>query len=256
MPSWNPQLYLKFATERGQAAIDLAARINLQKPARIIDLGCGTGNSTALLRQRWPSAELYGMDNSREMITVARESQPSEMWLEGDIGTWNPLEPYDLVFSNAALQWVPTHGELIPRLVKGVASGGAFAAQLPAHFKSPVHELMMEVADLSPWSGRMKSAKTAIRVERPGYYYDLMQPLCTRVEIWETEYNHVMDGPAAILEWIRGTGLRPFLEALHNEEERKEFESRYIKKLAAAYPRQRDDKVLFPFRRLFLLGYR
>ncbi|HKB91711.1 MAG TPA: trans-aconitate 2-methyltransferase [Opitutaceae bacterium] len=256
MPVWDPKLYLKFGGERTQPAIDLLSRIQLGEPAHIVDLGCGPGNSTELLRQRWPNADIAGVDNSPSMIEAARKSRPSGVWLEGEIASWKPSAPCDLVFSNAALHWLPNHATLFPALMQDVALGGVLAVQMPAHFESPVHAAIIEIAEQSPWRSRMASAQSAIRVERPGFYYDSLQPFVRRIEIWETLYNHVMNGPEAILEWIRGTGLRPFLEALKDDEERREFTDRYLKKLTATYPRQCDGKVLFPFRRLFILAHR
>ena len=138
MPSWDADLYLKFAGERTQPSIDLISRISLAHPGRIIDLGCGPGNSTAILRQRWPSAEIVGLDNSREMIATASQAYPDWTWVEGDIATWTAPVPFDVVFSNAALHWVPNHAELMPRLLRQVRPQGALAVQMPAHFRSPV----------------------------------------------------------------------------------------------------------------------
>jgi trans-aconitate 2-methyltransferase len=255
MPRWDAKLYLKFAGERTQPAVDLISRISLAEPSRIIDLGCGPGNSTAILRQRWPSAEIVGLDNSREMIATASQAHPDWTWVEGDIAAWTTSVPFDVVFSNAALHWVPNHAELMPRLLKQVRPQGVLAVQMPAHFLSPVHELMIEVAMNPAWQDSMKDAMHAIKVERPAFYYDILSPLTSKLDLWETEYIHVMSSPAAILEWIRGTGLRPFLEALPSEGQRRRFEDLYLAGLASAYPAQRDGRVLFPFRRLFILAY-
>ena len=253
MPSWDANLYLKFAGERTQPAIDLISRISLADPDRIIDLGCGPGNSTAILRQRWPSAEIVGLDTSREMIATASQAHPDWTWVEGDIAAWTAPVPFDVVFSNAALHWVPNHAELMPRLLKQVRPQGALAFQMPAHFRSPVHELMIEVAMNSAWQDSMKDA---IKVERPAFYYDLLSPLASKLDLWETEYIHVMSSPSAILEWIRGTGLRPFLEALPSDEQIHHFEDLYLADLTQAYRPQKDGRVLFPFRRLFIVAYR
>jgi trans-aconitate 2-methyltransferase len=255
MPTWDADLYLKFASERTQPAIDLISRISLA-PSRIIDLGCGPGNSTAMLRQRWPDAEIVGLDNSREMIKAASQAHPDWAWVEGDIATWTAPVPFDLVFSNAALHWVPNHAEVMPHLIQQVRSQGALAIQMPAHFRSPVHELMIEIAGKSAWLDHMHGAIHAIKVERPSFYYDLLRPHTSKLDLWETEYIHVMDGPSAILEWIRGTGLRPFLEALPSADQKRRFEELFLAGLARAYPAQEDGRVLFPFRRLFILAYR
>lgn len=255
MPKWDADLYLKFASERTQPAIDLISRISLA-PSRIIDLGCGPGNSTAMLRQRWPDAEIIGLDNSREMIKAASQTHPDWAWVEGDIATWTATVPFDLVFSNAALHWVPSHAEVIPHLLKQVRAQGALAIQMPAHFRSPVHELMIEIAKDPAWQASMENAIHAIKVERPAFYYDLLHSHASKLDLWETEYIHVMNSPASILEWIRGTGLRPFLEALPSEELTRRFEELFLAGLTKAYPAQKDGRVLFPFRRLFILAYR
>lgn len=256
MPSWDSDLYLKFAVERTQPSVDLISRISLTHPSRIIDLGCGPGNSTAILRQRWPAAEIVGLDNSRAMITVAAQAYPDWTWIEGDIATWTAAMPFDLVFSNAALHWVANHAEVMPHLLRQVRPQGALAIQMPAHFRSPVHELMIEVAKNPAWQDRMEDAIHAIKVERPAFYYDLLSPHASKLELWETEYVHVMKSPAAILEWIRGTGLRPFLEALPSEGQKQRFEELFLAGLTKAYSAQKDGRVLFPFRRLFILAYR
>ena len=255
MPNWDADLYLKFAGERTQPSVDLISRISLADPGRIIDLGCGPGNSTAMLRQRWPAAEIVGLDSSREMINAASQAHPDWTWVEGDIATWTTPVPFDIVFSNAALHWVPNHAELMPRLLKQVRAQGALAIQMPAHFRSPVHELMIETAMNSVWQDCMECAIYAIKVERPAFYYDLLSPHASNLDLWETDYIHVMNSPAAILEWIRGTGLRPFLEALPSEEQRRQFEELFLAGLTRAYPAQEDGRVLFPFRRLFILAY-
>ena len=256
MPSWNVELYLRFAGERTQPAVDLISRVSLAHPSRVIDLGCGPGNSTAMLRQRWPTAEVVGLDNSREMINAASQAHPDWTWVEGDIAAWTAAAPFDLVFSNAALHWVANHAELMPHLLRQVGPQGALAIQMPAHFRSPVHQLLVEIARNHAWQASMEDAIHAIKVERPAFYYDLLNPHASRLQLWETEYVHVMDGAAAILEWIRGTGLRPFLEALSSEEQKRRFEELFLAGLTGAYPAQKDGRVLFPFRRLFILAYR
>jgi trans-aconitate 2-methyltransferase len=256
MANWDAELYLRFGRERTQAAIDLAARVELTTPARVADLGCGPGNSTAVLRARWPAAVVVGVDSSPEMIAAARTSDPAGRWVLGDLATWADDRPFDVVYSNAALQWVPNHAAVFPRLFGLVAPGGALAVQIPAHFESPLHRLMEQIADRPGWHGNPSSAKRALTVERPGFYYDALSPLSSRLDLWVTEYLHVMDDPSAIVEWIRGTGLRPFLAACANDAERAEFERELLRGVEQAYPRQADGRVLFPFRRLFVVAYR
>jgi trans-aconitate 2-methyltransferase len=256
MPHWNPAQYLHFAAERTQPAIDLLARVAIDSPRTVIDLGCGPGNSTALLHERWPRAAIVGLDSSPEMIAAARSAHPDWRWQIGDIAAWTPAELHDVVFSNAALQWVPDHRRVVPHLLAQVAPGGALAIQLPAHLKSPVHRAMLELADDPAWRERMQSAVHAITLETPSVYYDALQPLAARVEIWVTEYHHVLPNPAGIIDWMRGTGLRPFLQALADDAERARFASLLLPAVERGYSRQADGRVLFPFRRLFMLGYR
>jgi trans-aconitate 2-methyltransferase len=255
MAQWDADLYLRFAEERTQPAVDLLSRIGLVQPHRIIDLGCGPGNSTTLLRERWPEAEITGLDRSPDMVAAARRAYCAGRWIVADISTWSDPALFDLIFSNAALQWVPDHAKLLLRLFGMVAAGGALAIQMPRHFRSLVHRLMLEISLRPEWNERLAPARTAIHVEPPAFYYDLLAPHAARVDLWETEYLHVLENAAAILSWIRGTGLRPYLEALPNDAERGRFEELLLAGLEAAYPRRADGRVLFPFNRLFLIAY-
>jgi trans-aconitate 2-methyltransferase len=256
MPDWEAEQCLRFANERTQPAIDLLARVAVASPRRVADLGCGPGSSTVLLHQRWPHAEIVGVDSSVPMIAAAREVYPDWQWELADVAQWEPPAPCDLLFSNAALQWVPDHERLLPRLLEHVAPGGALAVQMPAHLDSPVHRAMLSISKDVAWGDRLEAATTALRVETPGAYYDWLQPLSRRIDLWITEYLHVLDGPSAILDWMRGTGLRPFLQALSDDAERKRFQELLLTEVAKGYPLQRNGTVLFPFRRLFLIAFR
>ncbi|MES2308177.1 MAG: methyltransferase domain-containing protein [Verrucomicrobiota bacterium] len=254
MPTWDASLYLKFGKERTQPSIDLAARIQISEPGRIVDLGCGPGNSTEVLAQKWPNAEIVGLDNSSEMIHSASLSFPKGKWILSDIASWTSPEPVDLLFSNAALQWVPQHEILFPHLMN--QTYGAFAAQIPAHYDSKVNLIVQEVAMDSQWRDRMEGPRQALIKKSPGFYYDLLQPLSSRLEMWETEYIHIMESHQSILEWFRGTGLRPFLQALPEKDLQIEFEKQVLDGYCKAYPLQKDGRVLFPFRRLFFVAYK
>jgi trans-aconitate 2-methyltransferase len=256
MPQWDADVYLRFANERTQPSIDLIQRIQLSDPRRIIDLGCGPGNSTQALRDRWPAASIAGLDNSPDMIDKAKATYPPGTWILADAGSWKAEQPYDLVFSNALLHWLPNHSELCRHLLRQVAEGGALAAQLPAHYDSPLHREILAVSKDPAWDARMEAARTAITREPPSLYYDALQSVASRLDLWETIYYHVVAGPEAVLEWFRGTGLRPFLEALSSDEERARFEQMLLDRYAATYPRRPSGKVLFPFRRLFFVAYR
>jgi len=256
MPTWNAHQYLKFAEERIRPCRDLVARIDIAAPRRIVDLGCGPGNSAVVLKERWPGAEIVGVDSSKEMIDVARKEQPEGKWVAGDIWDWareagGELEKFDIVFSNAALQWVGNHAALFPALMSRVAAGGALAVQIPADFDAVPHRLMRELSrELAP----AVKAKEWYSHE-PGFYYDLLAGRAARVDIWEAIYQHVLPNAEAIVEWYKGSGMRPFLEAMGSEEEREKFVARYTERIREAYPVRADGRVLFPFRRLFVVGW-
>lgn len=253
MHSWNAGQYLRFADERTRPALDLLARIEIAAPLRIVDLGCGPGNSTALLRERWPDAALEGLDVSPEMLAAARRDHPGIEFVAGDIGAWSPAGSYDVVFSNAALQWVGCHGELLPRLIAAVKPGGALAVQMPRNHDFATHALMRQVAAEGKWRDRLTGARDPSPVRPPEFYYDCLAPLSRRVILWETNYIQIMDGVAAIIAWLRGTGLGPFLGRLGPGEQR-QFLERYERRLAAAFPPQADGKILLPYPRLFFIA--
>jgi len=256
MPQWDATQYLKFGNERTQPAIDLVQRVELRNPSRIIDLGCGPGNSTEVLRGRWPEAEICGLDSSPEMIEAASKAYPGGTWQVGDAASWTADRPFDLVFANAMLHWLPDHATVCRSWMEQVAPGGALAVQQPAHYDGVMRREIVEVSHDPAWSDRMDAARAAIRCERPSFYYDVLQPLASRVSLWETTYYHILAGSEGVMEWFGGTGLRPFLEALATDEERKRFEAMLLKKYSVSYRRRASGEVLFPFRRLFFVAYR
>jgi trans-aconitate 2-methyltransferase len=259
MPSWNADQYLKFARERTRPARDLAAAIEVEAPKCAIDLGCGPGNSTEILAGRWPDAALHGFDSSPAMIEAARHDHPDWHWSVADITAWAAQngETFDLVYSNAALQWVPNHRELYPRLMTRVAPGGAMAVQVPANLDAPAHTAMRALAATDRWADKLPAQ--GVRewyVHDAGFYYDCLAGVAARIDLWHTEYMHVLDGPAAIVEWYKGTGLRPFLDALLSDDDREAFLMEYLERICVLYPLQADGRVLFPFRRLFMVAYK
>jgi trans-aconitate 2-methyltransferase len=256
VPKWDPGQYLRFERERTLPSRDLLARLGEGTPATIIDLGCGTGTSTALLRDRWPAARVVGVDSSLEMIAAARKTSNEIEWVVRDVRSWSPTEPFDLVFSNAALQWVPDHRTVFPHLLRQVAPGGTLAVQMPANFDSPVHRRIREVADAARWSARWGPDLVTPHVESVGFYYDLLTPESPNVECWITEYIHVLPAAADVVEWVKGTALRPYLDRLPEPTDREEFLAEILKGAVAAYPPRADGQVLFPFRRLFLVARR
>lgn len=253
MPSWSDTQYLKFANERTRPARELLARVPLVSARRVVDLGCGPGNSTALLRERWPSAALTGIDSSAEMLSRARQELPDVHWICADAGSFSAAEPVDVLFSNALLQWLPDHARLIPALMSQVAPGGAFAIQMPCNFAEPSHRWMRETA--GPWAARTASVRTRSPVESAAFYYDLLVPHAASIDVWQTTYQHVMVDVAAIVEWVKGTGLRPYLDVLEPDEQAAYLDA-YARELDAAYPRRSDGQRLFSFPRLFIVAVR
>ncbi len=253
MHAWDAGQYLRFADERTRPALDLLARLDLAAPHQVVDLGCGPGNSTALLRERWPEAAITGLDNSPDMLARAGRDHPGIDFILGDIAAWSPRKRYDLVFSNAALQWVGDHRRLVPRLLAGVAPGGALAVQMPRNHDFATHRLMRQVAQEGPWRERLADARDPSPVKAPEVYYDCLAPLSRRILLWETNYIQVMDGIPAIIEWLHGTGLRPFLARLDEAEQRR-FLDRYAALLGEQFPARADGKVLLPYPRLFFIA--
>jgi len=251
MPTWHPTQYLKFSEERTRPCRDLAARIEIDDPRRMIDLGCGPGNSTEVLAERWPEAQITGLDSSADMIAKARTAHPEWNWLAGDIAQWaaGDGDTYDVVFSNAALQWVPDHASLLPRLL---ARGRVLAVQVPGNWDGPAHRLMREVAKRFEFVRAVREWHT----HDDAFYYDVLAPHAARLDLWATEYLHVLDSAEGIVEWYKGTGMRPFLEALDSEAERERFTGEYLEAIRAEFPARTDGKVLFPFRRMFMLAGR
>lgn len=250
--SWNPSVYLAFADERTRPAAELLARVPSEHPARVADLGCGPGNSTELLVQRWPGAKIDGIDSSPQMIETAKKSGVKADFALADIAAWTPGAAYDVIFSNATYQWLPDHRALLPRLTNFVAKGGVFAFQVPNNQYAPSHTLMRDVAAQGPWAERLADVR-GVFVEKAQDYFDILAPHAKSVDIWTSEYLHVLDGEDAVFKWVSGTGLRPYLDAL-NEEERARFITEYKARLNVAYPRRPDGKTLFAFSRLFAVA--
>jgi trans-aconitate 2-methyltransferase len=255
MSPWDPQRYLSFGGFRLRPALDLLARIPVEAPRTVVDLGCGPGNVTALLAERWPAARVEGLDSSEAMLAEARARQPSIAWTRGDIAAWQPAEPVDVLFTNAALQWLPDHASLFPRLLSAVAPEGVFACQMPRNFNAPSHVLLRETAAEAPWAAKLQDALRSRPVLDPAEYFDLVASRVSTVDLWETEYIHLLKGEDPVLHWTRATALLPVLETLQGAE-LDAFLARYAEKLRAAYPRRPDGRTLFPFRRLFLVARR
>ncbi|MCQ4158716.1 methyltransferase domain-containing protein [Roseomonas sp. GC11] len=252
-PSWNPEQYLRFADERLRPAIDLIGRLAHPGPRVVVDLGCGAGNALPLLAARFPGARVMGVDGSAAMLAKAGAAGfPTQ---QADIATWRPEAPVDVLFSNAALHWLPGHEALFPHLLGLLAPGGVLAVQMPAMHAAPLRALQDRVAATAPWAARLAGIRSAPPILEPGAYYDLLRPHVAALDLWLTEYVHVLHGENPVVQWAMGTSLRPYLDALP-ETERPAFLAAYAEALAPHYRPQTDGSVLLPFRRLFVLATR
>lgn len=252
--SWNAEQYLRFGEHRVRPVLDLIAAIDMAAPGRVVDLGCGPGNATMMLRKRWPDCELTGLDNDPAMLAKARTDYPGERWIDGDIAVWadnKTGDRFDLVFTNAALQWLSDHAALFPQMMGAVAPGGVFACQMPRNFAAPSHRLLRETMKDARWRDRFAGYTQWDPVADPSAYYDWLRPRASSVDIWETEYLQMLSGEDAVLEWVKGTALVPVRNAL-DAFEYADFTARYGQRLREAYPRRADGATLLPFRRLFM----
>jgi trans-aconitate 2-methyltransferase len=256
MQDWNARQYLKFEDERTRPPRDLLAQVPLQNPRLVFDLGCGPGNSTELLVERYPDADVAGVDSSPDMLRKARERLPQCTFLQADIATWSVPEGADLLFANASFQWIPDHPRVLRRLLEALPMGGVLAVQMPDNTREPSHALQREVAATGPWADN-PDIKAAPRdnLPAPEEYYDLLGPVCSRIDIWHITYNHALPSAQAIVEWFKGSALQPYLAAL-DEPAREQFLAAYGDKLAAAYKPCFDGKVLLRFPRLFIVAAR
>jgi trans-aconitate 2-methyltransferase len=257
MLDWNPALYRRYEDERTRPAQELLARVPLPEAARVVDLGCGPGNSTELLANRFPQAQVVGTDNSEAMLASARERLPQARFELSDIATWAPQdEAPDLIYANAALQWVPDHEQLIPRLFAALAPGGVLAIQMPDNREEPTHRLMRAVAAEAPWAEPIGDADRLRSLLLPlGGYFDLLAPVAARVDVWHTIYQHPMADAAAIVEWVRGTGLKPFVDRLPADLQAS-YLAEYERRVDQAYPARTDGKRLLAFPRMFIVAQR
>lgn len=251
---WNASQYLKFEDQRTRPARDLLAAVPLPDAAFVVDLGCGPGNSTEILAQRFPDAEVLGLDTSPAMLEAARARLPGVTFDLADASTFTLPKPADLIYANAVLQWVPDHATLLPRLMSLLAPGGVLAVQMPDNLEEPSHVAMRETAMSGPWADTLHAATRARTVlPEPGAYYDMLKPHAGAVDLWHTIYNHPLDGIPAIVEWVKGTGLRPFIDPLEGDE-RVQFLEEYAARLADSYLPRVDGKVLLAFPRFFIVA--
>nr|WP_137293926.1 methyltransferase domain-containing protein [Nocardioides dongxiaopingii] len=258
--TWDPERYLTHADERGRPFVELVARIGATDPADVVDLGCGPGNLTALLAERWPDAAVTGVDSSPEMVAAADALGGRVVHEVADLRDWVAgAAPVDVLVSNATLQWLPDHLELLPALVGAVAPGGWLALQVPGNFDEPSHTTRRDLAAKEPYAAHLAAAGgVAVPSSHdPVVYLDALTALGCDVDAWETTYLHVLaatpEDPDPVLTWVSATGARPTLQALPDDV-RPAFEAEFRRRLAAAYPVRADGTVVLPFRRVFVVA--
>lgn len=257
---WEPSRYLRFADHRKRPALELLARAEHPAPRLVVDLGCGTGDMAAVMADRWPDAEVVGLDLSPDMLAQAAKQQTRVRWVQADIPTWQPDRPVDVLYSNATLHWLHDHDVLFPHLAGLLAPGGVLAVQMPLVWSEPFQVLMRQVLatggtdgePLGPEALRERLAHSW--VEEPAHYYDLLAPSVETLDIWTTRYLQVLRDDDAVVEWVRATSMRPVLNAL-SQPELDVFLARYRQELATPYPPQPDGTILFPFPRLFIVAW-
>ncbi|SCH63929.1 Trans-aconitate 2-methyltransferase [uncultured Ruminococcus sp.] len=254
MSDWSSSQYLKFKSQRTQPAIDLANRITASSPSNILDVGCGPGNSSQVLKQRFPNASVLGIDSSEDMIRSASQTYRDIEFRLCDAQTELPglHRTFDVVFSNACLQWIPDHPRLIPSLMEQLVPGGCLAVQIPMNEHEPIHQIIQKIASSPEWKPRFPNPRIFYTLS-PGGYFDLLSKLTRQFDLWQTTYFHIMSSHQDILEWYRGTGLRPYLSVL-SQPDQASFESQILKELQAAYPKQENGEIIFHFPRFFFLA--
>ncbi|MFS2154561.1 trans-aconitate 2-methyltransferase [Rhizobium sp. Rhizsp42] len=252
--AWSASQYVKFEDERTRPARDLLAQVPMERIERAIDLGCGPGNSTELIIDRYGASGVSGLDSDLNMLEAARKRLPGTDFLEADLSTWQPKEPVDLLFANAVFQWLPNHLDIFDRLMDGLKPGGALAVQMPDNLTEPTHLLMEETAHAGPWKAAFEQKSVRRNpLPPPSTYYSRLIGKAKRVDIWHTAYNHPMADAAAIVEWVKGTGLRPYLDHA-GDQHRDAFLADYLGRVEKAYPKMSDGRVLLRFPRIFMVA--
>ena len=251
--TWDPAQYLRFGNERLRPALDLLAQIPLAAPARVVDLGCGAGNVTAILRQRFPDADIVGVDGSEPMLAKARTAAANCSFEQADFFRWQPQHKLDLIYSNAALQWVDQHSTLLPRLLSFLVPGGVLAVQMPNMLATPLHQVARQLAASQEWSQELGDV-----IPQPGIlsvtdYWDMLRPQVASLEIWQTTYMHALQGENAVMEWASGSSLRPYLDRL-SDDRKSAFRQAYADAVRSHYPARADGTTILPFHRLFIVA--
>lgn len=251
MSSWNPELYLKFKKERTRPAEDLILRIDMKYPKRILDVGCGPGNSSNELKKRWPTSEILGLDSSSSMVEKASKDYPGINFILADAtNSIDFLGKFDLVFSNAAIQWMPGISEILPKFFELLNPKGVMAVQVPNPSGMPIQIAVDKVADSEKWKSVFMRFSNGLFLNEPGYYYDILTGLTDDINLWETHYYHKLPAHESVIEWYASTGMKPYLELL-KDSEKVQFSDEVLKIIKQEYPVQNDGSILFPFRRIF-----
>jgi trans-aconitate 2-methyltransferase len=256
--AWDPATYLRFGGERARPFTDLLARVPVEEPRTVVDLGCGEGALTASLAAHWPAATVTGIDSSAEMLAAAAaHAVPGRVeFTAGDVRSWVPDRPVDVLVSNAVLHWVPGHDRLLVRWAAHLSPGGALAVQVPGNFRAPTHALLAQLCRSPRWAGRLaEAAPAADAVLEPAGYLDVLSGAGLAADVWETTYLHVLTGPEPVLGWVRSTVLRPVL-ALLDADDGEQLTAEYAGMLREAYPARSDGNTVLPFRRIFAVGSR
>jgi len=255
--SWSAKQYVAFEDERTRPVRDLLSALPPIEARLVVDLGCGPGNSTEVLAARFADAAVRGIDSSPDMIEAARCRLPQAQFAIEGVEAWRDAGPFDVILANALLQWVPNHATLLPALAAKLEQGGGLAIQMPDNLDGPAHRLMREIAAEGPWADILGAASAArTPIGDANWYYELLRPHCSKVDVWRTTYHHPLSGGAsAVVEWFKGSGLRPFLQPLDSDL-RAAYLKRYTAAVAAAYPALADGSVLLPFPRLFIAAIR
>lgn len=253
---WNPELYLKFRNERTQPSVDLVNRIQIGfEPENIIDIGCGPGNRGQILFERWPNAKFLGIDSSQKMIEKAIADHPDKSWQIADAAIYQSETKYDIVYSNATIQWIPNHEQLIGHLYDLLTARGVLAVQIPKFRDMIISKDIDNVANKIKWRKLTEHCSQLYTHHDYNFYYDVLSSIFVSIEMWETFYLHVLDSHKLIVEMIKSTGMKPYLDSLNNEFEKEEFENDVLTEVVNHYPAQSNGKVIFPFKRLFMIGF-
>ncbi|MBH51651.1 MAG: trans-aconitate 2-methyltransferase [Chloroflexi bacterium] len=251
--NWNPDQYGLYKNERLRPGIDLFEQITIESPKTIYDLGCGTGTLTNLLHNKWPGASVIGVDSSETMLGKANEAYPDIIWENSQLQNWKPNVNPDIIYTNAALHWIDNHSEIIPGWIKSLNPNGIFAMQVPNNWREPSHSNLAKVVRSGDWNNKLLPKLRELPILSIEEYYDLLNPITSHINIWETTYIQILEGVNPVLEWLKGTLIPPLLDLLDKKEQLL-FIDQYAQLVSRDYPIRKDGKTIFPFKRLFIVA--